>query len=90
MNKIINVEATFNRMRLDRFIRNQLGKLPQSLIEKYLRSGKIKLNNKKAKSSFKVKSGDRLYIYNFNFEQKINEVDKKFKPSNKMITQKNP
>ena len=33
-------------MRLDRWIRNKIGKIPQGLIEKNLRNGKIKLNNK--------------------------------------------
>ena len=34
-------------MRIDRWIRIKFGKIPQGLIEKYLRSGKIKLNKKK-------------------------------------------
>ena len=46
------VDATFNNMRLDRFLRNKLGKIPQGLIEKKLRTGKIKLNN--STLSFKV------------------------------------
>ena len=45
------VDSTCNDMRLDRFLRNKLGKIPQSLIEKSLRTGKIKLNKKKVKSS---------------------------------------
>ena len=47
-------------MRLDRWIRNKIGKLPQGLIEKNLRIGKIKINKKKAKSSFKVKINDKI------------------------------
>ena len=41
------VESTYNNMRLDRWLRNKIGKIPQSLIEKSLRSGKIKINKKK-------------------------------------------
>ena len=67
MNKSINVEKSFNDMRIDRFIRNHLGKIPQGLIEKNLRSGKIKLNKKKIKSSQKVKTGDIISIFNLNF-----------------------
>ena len=85
MKKDINVESTFNGMRVDRFIRNQLGKIPQSLIEKNLRNGKIKLNEKKIKSSLKVKSGDKLNIYNFKFEEKYVSLNKKFKPNNEII-----
>ena len=78
MKKVINVDQTFNGMRLDRFVRHKLGNLPQGLIEKNLRSGKIKLNNKKSKSSFKVKSGDHLTFYNFKFEKKPEKTNKKF------------
>ena len=56
MNKSYIVDSTCNNMRFDRWIRNKLGKIPQSLIEKNLRSGKIKLNKKKIKSSFKIKT----------------------------------
>ena len=51
MKKSYIVDSTCKNMRLDRWIRLTLGKIPQGLIEKYLRSGKIKLNNKKIKSS---------------------------------------
>ena len=53
MKKTYNVDETSNNMRLDRWIRNNIGNLPQGLIEKNLRNGKIKLNNKKTKSSHK-------------------------------------
>ena len=48
MKKSINVDKSFNDMRIDRFIRNHLGKIPQGLIEKSLRLGKIKVNKKKS------------------------------------------
>ena len=41
------VDSTCNDMRIDRWIRNTLGKLPQGLIERNLRNGKIKVNKKK-------------------------------------------
>ena len=84
MKKSINVDKSFNDMRIDRFIRNHLGKIPQGLIEKNLRNGKLKLNQKKVKSSQKVKTGDKLNIYNLNFEEKI-EQHKKYNPSNEII-----
>ncbi len=71
MNKILVVEPAYNNMRLDRFLRNQLGKLPQGLIEKNLRTGKIKLNLKKTKSSIKVKTFDKVNLFNINFKQRI-------------------
>jgi len=47
-------------MRIDRWTRLKIGKIPQGLIEKNLRSGKIKLNKKKIKSSYKVKTNDKI------------------------------
>ena len=49
MKKSYTVDSTCNDMRIDRWIRHKLGKIPQGLIEKNLRSGKIKLNKKKLK-----------------------------------------
>ena len=53
MIKSFIVDSAFKNMRLDRLLRNKFGNIPQSLIEKSLRAGKIKLNKKKVKSSFK-------------------------------------
>ncbi len=85
MNKSFIVDSTFNNMRLDRWIRNKLGKIPQSLIEKTLRSGKIKINKKKVKSSFKIKTNDRVDIFNFIFEEKKHQKKIKFAPTNQII-----
>ena len=85
MNKNFIVDDTCNNMRLDRWIRNKLGKIPQSLIEKTLRSGKIKINKKKVKSSFKVKTNDKIDVFNFNFQEKIFKKKNKFAPTNEII-----
>jgi len=85
MKKSFNVDLTFNDMRVDRWIRNNLGNIPQSLIEKSLRSGKIKLNNKKTKSSQKVNTGDKIDLFNFDFKETIFQKTIKFKPSEEII-----
>ena len=85
MKKTLNVEKTFNDMRIDRLIRNLLGKIPQGLIEKSLRNGKIKLNNKKVKSSKKVFYGDKINLFNFTYEEKIIQKKIKYNPSNEVI-----
>ena len=72
------VDSTFNDMRLDKWIKIKLGKVPQSLIEKSLRSGKIKLNRKKVKSSFKVKTNDKIDFFNFEFKDIIIQQKKNF------------
>ena len=79
------VDSTFNNMRFDRWLRIKLGKIPQGLIEKTLRSGKIKINKKKVKSSFKIKTNDKVDIFNFYFEEKIIQKKIKFSPSNEVI-----
>ena len=50
MKKTINVDSTYAGMRIDRFLRKHFDNIPQSLIERNLRSGKIKLNKKKIKT----------------------------------------
>ena len=55
MIKSFIVDSTCNNMRLDRWLRNKLGKIPQGLIEKNLRLGKIKINKKKLKVLIKFK-----------------------------------
>ena len=79
------IDSTYNNMRLDRWLRNEIGNIPQSLIEKYLRSGKIKVNKKKVKSSFKIKTNDKIDIFNLNFKENISQKKKKFNPSNEII-----
>tara|TARA_B100001093_G_scaffold283027_1_gene270406 strand:+ start:37 stop:915 length:879 start_codon:yes stop_codon:yes gene_type:complete len=72
-------------MRIDRFIRHILGKIPQSLIEKNLRAGKIKLNKKKIKSSHKVKINDQIDIFNLYFKESVIQKKIKFEPSKEII-----
>ena len=84
MKKLINVDKTYNDMRIDRFLRNQLGQIPQSFIEKNLRNGKIKLNKKKIKSSTKVKLNDQVELYNIKIDKNLNKIKKKFIPNNQI------
>ena len=79
------VDSTCNNMRVDRWIRNKIGKIPQGLIEKSLRSGKIKVNKKKIKSSHKVKSNDKIDFYGIKFEERILQKKISFNPSNQII-----
>ena len=85
MKKSFNVDSTYNEMRIDRWIRNNLGKIPQWLIEKNLRNGKIRLNNKKIKSSHKVKTNDQVDLVNFEFTESIIQKKIKFQPSEEII-----
>ena len=85
MKKSYIVDSTCNDMRIDRWIRNKFGIIPQGLIEKYLRSGKIKLNKKKVKSSQKINSKDNIDLFNIEFKETIDQKKIKFKPSKEVI-----
>ena len=86
MKKNFTVDRSFDNSRIDRWIRHNFKKIPQGLIEKNLRIGKIKINKKKVKSSHKVKYNDIIEI--FNLEIKDNVTTKKtikFEPSKDVI-----
>jgi 23S rRNA pseudouridine955/2504/2580 synthase len=85
MIKSFIVDSTCNEMRLDRYLRNKLGKIPQALLEKNLRFGKIKVNRRKSKSSLKVKTNDKIDIFDFNFKENIDQKKILFTPSNEII-----
>ena len=85
MKKSYIVDSTCNEMRIDRWIRLKFGKIPQSLIEKFLRSGKIKLNKKKIKSSQKISTKDNIDLFNIEFKPSIIQKKIKFKPSKEII-----
>ena len=85
MKKSYIVDNTYNDVRLDKWIKKNISNLPQALIEKNIRKGKIKLNNKKAKSSQKVKTNDKIYFYNFRFIEKKVDKNSKFNPSKNII-----
>ena len=85
MKKSYTVDSTCNDMRVDRWIRHTIGKIPQGLIEKSLRAGKIKLNKKKIKSSHKIKTDDMIDLFNVNFKEKIIQKKIKFEPSKEIV-----
>jgi len=85
MKKSYIVDSTCDEMRVDRWIRNYVGKIPQSLIEKNLRAGNIKLNKKKIKSSHKIKTNDQIDLFNINFKETIIQKKVKFLASKAII-----
>ena len=85
MKKSYIVEKTCNDMRIDRWIRHSLSNIPQGLIEKYLRAGKIKINKKKIKSSHKIKTNDEINLFNIDFKETIIQKKIKFEPSKEII-----
>ena len=85
MNKSYIVDVTYEGIRIDKWIRNNLGNVPQGLIEKSLRAGKIKLNRKKTKSSTKLSVKDIINVYEVKFKERLVQKNIKFKPSDEVI-----
>ena len=84
MKKILNVTEDYHDMRIDRWVKKKIFNIPQSLIEKSLRQGKIKVNNLIVKNAYKLKYKDKIYLYNFNPETTFLNK-KKYVPTKKDI-----
>ena len=76
MIKSFIVDSTCNNMRFDRWLRSKLGNIPQSLIEKTLRSGKIKINKKTITFIIVTLSQDKIRLYVDNSLIKFHRKDK--------------
>ena len=85
MPKSYKIDKLSINMRIDKWLKNNIGKLPQSLIEKDLRRGNIKLNDKKVKSSTKLKLGDEVKLYKLNYKLYKIKSNQKFIPTKKII-----
>ena len=84
MNRSYKIKPIHVSMRLDRWIKNNIGKYPQSLLEKSIRKGKIKIKKKKTSSSYKLKIGDEIDFYNFDYKFKPKDTIT-YKPSKKNL-----
>ena len=67
MKKSFLLDQNYINTRLDKWFRLNICEVPQSLIENNIRKGKIKINNKKEKSSYKLQKNDCITLYNINF-----------------------
>ena len=73
MNKSFLISDDSLNSRLDRWLRRNICEIPQSLIEKNLRKGRIKVNNKRKKSSYKLQKNDKIDLCDFNYSERINK-----------------
>ncbi len=78
------VDKDYHNSRLDKWFKQNVFNIPQSLIEKIIRKNKIKVNKKKTKTSYRVQFHDIIEIYGIN-KIKSNDRSKKikYKPSEK-------
>tara|TARA_Y100000590_G_scaffold311003_1_gene351392 strand:+ start:13911 stop:14822 length:912 start_codon:yes stop_codon:yes gene_type:complete len=78
MRKLFYVKDDFVSSRLDKWFKKNVSQIPQSLLEKNIRKGYIKVNNLKKKSSYKLQKNDCVTLYNLNFKsekhKKTNDV----------------
>jgi len=87
MKKIYIVQDDFINSRLDKWFKRNVCEIPQSLIEKNIRKGNIKVNKKKEKSSHKLKIGDEIIIHTLNFKaNKHKEKQEKYIPTKKDLS----
>ena len=73
MENSFSIQSDFVNSRLDRWFRRNVCDVPQSLIEKNIRKGNIKVNNKKKGGSYKLRFNDVVLIKNVNFKLKLNK-----------------
>ena len=77
------IKKDYNNSRFDRWFKEEIINLPNSLIQKLLRKNQIKLNGKKIKSSFRLTEGDSVTIFNLSnykptdFKKKIRYLPNK-------------
>ena len=84
MSKKYKVEKDYHNTRFDKWFKASAVDLPQSLIEKIIRKNKVKVNNQKTKSSYRVQLGDIVEIFDISKLYKNKNKKKiKYKPSKK-------
>ena len=70
MNKTFIIDDDYNGTRLDRWFKKIVCNVPQSLIEKNIRKGNIRVNKKKENGSYRIKKNDHIYLKNLNLTTK--------------------
>ena len=86
MGKTYTVEKDYQNTRFDKWFKAKIINLPQSLIEKIIRLNKVKINRKRVKSSYRVKCGDIVEVYDISkFKENYRPKISKYKPSNKEV-----
>ncbi len=61
--KELTISKNDANQRLDKFITKAVPKLPLSLMQKYIRTKRIKVNNKRAEKDYRLIEGDSVQLY---------------------------
>jgi len=80
------VEEDYQDSRFDKWFKNNVLDIPHSLIEKFIRLNKVKVNKKRTKTSYRVQAGDFVEVYNIEkFEPKKKDNSIKYTPKSKEL-----
>ena len=87
MKKILIINRDYEDSRIDKWLKYNFSLLSQSFIEKNLRKGNIKVNNKKILSKYKLQYRDEVIIFNYSEDKyshqpkndKVKSVELKYK-----------
>ena len=87
MKKSFIITEEFNKSRLDRWFKRNVFDVPQSLLEKTIRKGNLKVNGKKKNSSYKLKINDNISVFDLNFiPDKHKKINTPYKATKKDIS----
>ena len=86
MPKLFTVNNDYHDSRFDKWFKKNVIDIPHSLIEKIIRQNKVKVNNKRIKSSYRVQEGDIVQIFEISKIKPTKKNTKiKYKPNKKEL-----
>ena len=86
MPKLFTVNNDYHDSRFDKWFKKNVIDVPHSLIEKIIRQNKVKVNNKKTKSSYRVQKGDIIKVFEIsNIKPTKKDIKIKYKPNKKEL-----
>ena len=86
MPKLFTVNNDYHDSRFDKWFKKNVIDVPHSLIEKIIRQNKVKVNNKKTKSSYRVQKGDIIKVFEIsNIKPSKKDIKIKYKPNKKEL-----
>ena len=76
MKKNFIIQSDNFDIRLDKWLRSKFSSLNQSFIEKNMRKGNIKVNNKKVTSKYKLQIKDEVIIFNYSKDVYLHQTER--------------
>lgn len=71
--QFVDIDDDMAGQRIDNFLRNQLKSIPKSMIYRIVRKGEVRVNKKRIKAEYKLKSGDIVRIPPVTIEEKTED-----------------